>query len=295
MLLDDYVIGFKKYALYEKEINPRTTQDIINSVKGLFDYAKLNSLKEFNTATIRAYLYEQKVKKLWAARTFRNQRQYLKTFFSYCMNHDFIGKNPVDRIEKPRLPKTLPRFLTKEQTVSILAHTEYYSWRYTLEKYRSKAIITTFLFTGMRLNELRNLKIEDVNMVDNEIIVKKGKGRKERMIPIHPNLKPVLQSYLHKKKKINIISPWFFNSLRSAERVSEKTVQRVCKKISQASGVKFTAHMLRHTYARNCISNGIGLYQTKELLGHASVATTEIYLSISKEKLKKAFCEATLI
>jgi len=152
-----------------------------------------------------------------------------------------------------------------------------------------------FLFTGMRLNELRHLKAEDINMNDNEIIVKKAKGNKQRMIPIHPSLKPILQNYIHHKKKNKIISSWFFQSLRSDSKISEKTIQRICKKISIASGVKFTAHMLRHTYGRNCISNGVGLYQTKELMGHASVATTEIYLSISKEKLKKAFCETELI
>lgn len=240
-------------------------------------------------------MYEQKEQKLWSARTFRNQRQYLKTFFSYCVSHNHIENNIVEKIDKPRLPKTLPRFLTKEQALSILTHVEFYPWRYTFEKQRNKAILTTFLFTGMRLNELRHLKMEDINMMDNEIIVKMGKGGKQRMIPIHPSLKPILQNYFQDKKRHKIVSPWLFNSLRSDTQISEKTIQHLCRKVSQSCGVKFTAHMLRHTYGRNCISNGVGLYQTKELMGHSSVATTEIYLSISKEKLKKVFCETTLI
>lgn len=281
--------------MYEREINPRTTRDILNSVQKLITFTKATSLKQLNINTIRSYLCHQKEQKLWSARTFRNQRQYLKTFFNYCVNHNYIKTNPVDKIEKPRLSKTLPRFLTHEQTLKILAHTEFYPWRYQLEKQRNKAIISTFLFTGVRLNELRHIATNDVNMQEDEIIIKKGKGQKERMIPIHPALKPILQQYLQYNNKQKIKSHWFFHSLRTESKISAKTIQLLCKKISQSSGVKYTAHMLRHTYARNCISNGIGLYQTKELMGHASVSTTEIYLSISKENLKKTFCATTLI
>jgi site-specific recombinase XerD len=193
------------------------------------------------------------------------------------------------------LSKTLPRFLTTKQTLAILAHTEFYNWRYVSERYRNTAIINTFLFTGIRLNELRHLEIIDVNLNDGEIIVRKGKGRKERMVPIHPKLYPILKNYLNYREKEKYKSIWFFQSLRAGTKVSAKTIQHICRKVSIASEVKFTSHMLRHTYARNCINSGVGLYQTKEMLGHASVATTEIYLSISKQNLKKTFCNATMI
>lgn len=74
-----------------------------------------------------------------------------------------------------------------------------------------------------------------------------------------------------------------------------KTIHNICKKLSKASGVKFISHNLRHSFARSCINAGLGLYQTKEMLGHASVSTTEIYLSISKDALKKSFSEAVLV
>lgn len=295
MLLENYLTGFKRYALYEREINPRTTKDIINITKRLFSYKSFQSLQEFNTGIIREFLYTQKEKRLWTARTFRNNRQYLKTFFEYCYTHDFIKENPVTKIHKPKLPKTLPRFLTKEQVHSILFHTEFYNWRYSIEKSRNIAIIGMFLFTGIRLNELVNLKLEDVDLDNREIIIHVGKGRKERIVPIYPKLIPILQAYLTDRKALTIQTPWFFQSLRRHAKISSKTIQSFCRKISKEAGVKCFPHALRHTFARNAINAGIGLYHVKEMLGHSSVSTTEIYLSVSKQNLKQIFCEASLL
>ncbi|WP_459212020.1 tyrosine-type recombinase/integrase [Aquimarina rhabdastrellae] len=295
MLLDHYIVGFKRYALYEKEINTRTVKDIISITHKLFDFADTDSLKKLDTALIREFLYTQKEKRLWSARTFRNNRQYLKTFFEYCRTHGFIDENPISKINKPKIPKALPRFLTKEQVHSILFHTEFFEWRYHIEKTRNIAIIATFVFTGMRLNELIHLRMEDVNLETKEIIIHFGKGRKERIVPIYPKLMPILQKYLTAKKSIKQQSPWFFQSLRKPSKISSKTIQGFCNKISKASGIKFSPHPLRHTFARNAINAGVGLYMVKEMLGHSSVSTTEIYLSVSKKNLKEVFCGANLL
>ncbi|TCI93603.1 tyrosine-type recombinase/integrase [Tenacibaculum sp. M341] len=295
MFLDNYITGFKRYALYEKEINPRTTKDIINITKKLFLFADIDNLRKIDTQISRDFLYSQKEKRLWSSRTFRNNRQYLKTFFEYCRTHGFIQENPICKISKPKVPKVLPRFLTKEQVQSILFHTEYFEWRYNIEKTRNIAIIATFLFTGIRLNELINLKLEDVNISTKEIIIRFGKGRKERIVPIYPKLIPILKRYLADREKIKMKSSWFFQSLRTPSKISKKTIQGFCQKISKISGIKFSPHPLRHTFARNAINAGIGLYMVKEMLGHSSVSTTEIYLSVSKKNLKEVFCGANLL
>ena len=295
MFLESYLTGFKRYALYEKELNPRTTKDIIRITQKLFLFTRVKNLGEITTADVRTFLYELKEKRLWSPRTFKNNRQYLMSFFEYCRTHEFIKENPVSKINKPKLPKTLPRFLTKEQIHSVLFHTEFFEWRYNIERTRNTAILATFLFTGMRLNELINLRIEDIDFAVDEIHVKCGKGKKERIVPIHPKLTTILQKYLIERKSLKIQSPWFFQSLRRNAKVSSKTIQGFCRKISKSSGVRFTPHWLRHSFARNNINAGVGLYMVKEMMGHTSVSTTEIYLSVSKKKLKETFCGAVLL
>jgi site-specific recombinase XerD len=295
MLLGNYMKGFKRYALYEKEMNSNTVRDIVNTLKRLEFFTKVDSLKKLDTPTIRNYLYTQKEQRFWAARTFRNQRQYIKIFFNYCVSHGYVKRNPVDRIERPRCPKVLPRFLTIEQIHVILADIELFDWRFTLERYRNKAIIYTLLYTGIRLNELVHLQLSDINMYDKEIIIKKGKGRKERMIPIHARLFPILQNYLDYRKQQKQPSIWFFHSLRSTSKMTGRSVQHLCQRIGKRAGVKFTPHQLRHTFARNLVNAEIGLYKVKELMGHSSIVTTEIYLSVSKKALKDSFCEVNLM
>ncbi len=295
MLFENYLTGFKRYALYEKEITPKVTKSIISSARKLFECAQANNIEQISTVTIREHLYAQKEQRLWTAKTFRNKRQQLKTFFDYCYSHGYISNNPVTKIGKPKLAKTLPRFIEVQDLHSIMIHTELYPWRYEVERARNRAIVSTFLFTGMRLNELLNLHFTDINIMEREITIKKGKGNKERIVPIHPKLFPLLRNYINERKKCKNQSIWFFQSLKQPTQIMPKTIHTMCKKISKASGVKFTPHNLRHSFARSCINAGLGLYQTKEMLGHASVSTTEIYLSISKDSLKKSFSEAVLV
>lgn len=294
MFLESLLISFKRYALYEREINPITTKDILNITKKLFEFSKANDLKKIDTTLVRNFLYQLKEQRLWSARTFRNQRQYLKTFFTYCVDNRYIEDNPVSRVHTPKIPKALPRFLTKEQARWILQETKQYDWRYNLERTRNVAIIATFLFTGMRLNELINLKVEDVSFSTREIHIKHGKGKKERIVPMYPKLTPYLQEYIHDRENLNHKSPWLFQSLRLSTKISKKTVQLICKKISKRA-VYFTAHMLRHTFARNSINGGINLFMVKELMGHNSINTTIGYLSVSKQALKETFDEAILL
>ncbi len=295
MHLDHHIVAFKRYALYEKQINSRTTTDIITAIKKLSTHIHVNSIDKISTDLIRDYLYTQKEERCWAPRTLRNQRQYIKIFFNYCVDQGYIKINPVDKIKRPKLPRNLPRFLTSKQIHSILIQSELYPWRYELERYRNKTIIYTFLFTGIRLNELVHLKRQDIDMDNHEITVIKGKGRKERMIPIHADLYPVLKNYLDYLDRQKQESIWLFHNLRNTTQLKGRTVQSFCNKLSTKSGVKFTPHQLRHTFGRNCTNAEINIFKIKELMGHSDISTTQIYLSVAKEALKQSFSTVALI
>ncbi len=296
MFLESLLIGFKRYALYEREYNPNTIKDITSALMRMNAFIKAETIKDFSTESIRSYLYTQREQLHWAPRTFINQRQYIKIFFNYCVFHGFLNINPVDKIKRPKVPQTLPRFLTSKQISSILIHLELCNWRYKSERHRNKTIIYTLLFTGMRLNELVNLKITDIDMEEKEIIVRKGKGKKQRIIPIHPQLLPVLEYYFDYLSKHQERSIWFFYNLRcSNKQMNCRSVQMLCEKLSKKSGVKFTPHWLRHTLGRSLTNAEVNVYKIKEILGHTNISTTQIYQSVAKQSLRESFCNVSII
>ena len=295
MILENYLTGFKRYALHEKEMNMKMVKEVISSVKRLDKFTKASLLTALNTENIRNYLYTQKELRIWAPRTFRNQRLYLKIFFNYCVSHHYLKKNPIDAIARPKLPQTLPRFLTSKQVNKLLIELEFCEWRYELERYRNKTIIYTFLFTGMRLNELVNLQISDVNMIDREIIVRKGKGKKQRMIPIHSNLFSILEQYFKYIRGRKERSIWLFHNILNTSQIKCRSVQLLCEKLSKKVGFRYSPHWLRHTFGRNCTNAEISAFKIKELMGHSDIGTTQIYQSVAKKSLKDTFCNATLL
>lgn len=140
----------------------------------------------------------------------------------------------------------------------------------------------------MRLNELLHLRIIDVNLESQEIYIDKGKGGKNRTVPIHPQLSSVLRGFIKERNRRGKESKWFFTGIHSDKRLYEKNIAEICKKLSLKSGIKFTPHMLRHTFARLVCDANMNLFKLKEILGHSNVSTTQIYLSVSKEGIKKS-------
>lgn len=157
---------------------------------------------------------------------------------------------------------------------------------------RNEAILATFLFTGMRLSELLHLGSDHVNLDTHEILIKKGKNSKDRIVPIHPRLLGILKTYSQKRKGG---AKWFFTGLASEKRLYPKNIYAICKTVSKVAKVKFTPHMLRHTFGRLAVENDFSLYKIKEIMGHADISTTQIYLSVSKENIKETFRKVELI
>ncbi|MEZ5196417.1 MAG: tyrosine-type recombinase/integrase [Bacteroidales bacterium] len=286
---------FKQYCLIERGMTAKNHQSIIRNMKSLAEFAQTENVKKLDEGMIREFLMENSRKRGWSPKTFRTYLQNLSCFFGWCEKKGYITKNPTLRIEKPKLPKRLPRCLTKYQASTILNNASFYHWRYDIEKYRNEAIIYTFLFTGIRLQELLLLQMSDVNLEYGEITIIQGKGRKDRIVPIHPRLTIVFRRYLKERKRVGKCSKWFFTGIHSNKRLYEKNVREICSKISKQSGIKFSPHVLRHTFARLSIDANLNLFKLKEILGHSEVSTTQIYLSVSTESMKKSFNNLQLI
>jgi site-specific recombinase XerD len=289
MNYSDICFQFKRYALNEKGMRPRSCKAILSCMHDLCQFARSDDLRDLQEGMIREFLHAGREEKLWSAKTYRNRWQHMSTFFDWCVDRNFHKKNPLQKIGKPKLPQNLPRCLTQEQMQTVLNTVRWMNWTYSFSPIRNEAIISTFVFTGIRLNELLNLEMSDVNIRQGEILVRQGKNRKDRIVPIHPRLRRILENYVSEKKERLQPSQWFFTSIRSTAQLTAKNVQQMCLQVSTEAKVKFTPHMLRHTFGRLCIDQDFNIYKLKEIMGHTSVNTTQIYLSLSKEGIKRSF------
>ena len=144
MRILDVVPAFKRYALFERGITPKTIKEIISIVSLLSTETSKKSLKYLKTSDIRDFLYKKKTERMWSNKTFRNKRQYLKSFFDYCLREGYIRTNPVEKIEKPKLSKRLPRCLSRQQINTLLLYLDSYEWYNVLERKRNQALIVYF-------------------------------------------------------------------------------------------------------------------------------------------------------
>lgn len=295
MKVSDVVYDFKRYALHERGIRPRSYRSILASVEMLCKWADTEEIRRLDHGTVKAFLYWGREERAWEARTFRNHRQYLKSFFTWCVKQQLIKRNPVDGIGKPKLPQRLPRCLTRNETQTVLGYVRWHPWRYGFETIRNETILYTLIYTGLRRQELLDLKTTDISIPSQEILVRLGKGQKDRIVPIHPRLLPIFRNYLAERKARQNRSQFFFTGATSEKAISGKDLCTVCRKVSRETGVFFTPHMLRHTFGRLMVEAGVDLFKIKEIMGHTSVTTTQIYLSVSTENLKATINDIALL
>jgi len=218
----------------------------------------------------------------------RNRKMYsLKSFYIYLKKYGIVNNNPCDVLESAKMKKKNPVYLTKKEAKRFLESVNEATYRagILLER-RDKLIFNILIFTGARVSELINLNVGDVYNKDTINII--GKGKKEREIPIHKNVKEALNLYLNEYKDYNSTSPLLVS--KSYNRIGARTVQRLTKKYCNYAGInkEVTPHKLRHTFATMFFSKTKDLRTLQELLGHESLATTEIYTHINnKDKAKK--------
>lgn len=288
MKLNDLKLQFRNYYLDERGLTAKSYRAIISHMEQLLKFSQTQNIRNINDSVVREFLSTTKEARAWSPKTIRTYLQSIRTFFKWCQIRGFVKDNPTRGIGNPKLPKRLPRCLTKEQAQTIVANANSYHWISEFAKTRNTTILYMFLYTGIRLNELLKLQFGNVDLIDNEILVREGKGRKDRIIPIHPTLNRLLRIYFMQRKLKKKQSKWFFTGINSDKRLYEKNIHEICSKVSISSGVKFTPHMLRHTFARLACDENINLFKLKEILGHSAISTTQIYLSVSKKGVKES-------
>jgi integrase/recombinase XerC len=290
-----YIQSFIDYLKFEKRYSAHTIRSYQDDLVQFFDFldkqlGKL-SLAEISSSFVRSWLASLKDDDV-TARTINRKISTLKSFFKFQLKQGKIENTPMGNIISPKISKRLPVFIKEKDLVDLTnalnANTE--DW----DSLNTKMLITIFYSTGMRLSELINLKEKQVDFSRKQLKIL-GKGNKERIIPAGVDLLTVIKDYINEKRKI-------FEKTEDALLVSSKGKKLYPKyAYNLVRGIlteevktldKKSPHVLRHTFATHLMNNGANLDAVKELLGHASLASTQVYTHNTIEKLKNVYKKA---
>ncbi len=247
-------------------------------------YLFLARILELDKNGVRKYLSGQ-VKRQKSKRTISRRLSALKSFFDFLVRAGLINMNPADTIPFPKLEKTIPRFLNIDDLFRLLDSIKTDTW---LEK-RNLAMFETFYSTGMRISEIHGLEMNDVDFKSQMIRVF-GKGSKERVVPVGKRALDAICAY--RKAIDHPIAPVFLNKQYS--RLSIRSIGRILAKIVNECGlsVPVSPHTLRHSFATHMLDSGADLRGIQEILGHASLSTTQVYTHVSMDRLMQVYDKA---
>jgi len=227
----------------------------------------------------------------------------LRSFYKFMIRHGALQTSPIKNLSMPKLPKRLPKFLTAEQMRDLLkaplkllaaAADKSPSRAALIASRRDVAILEAIYSCGLRISELCGLQAADIDWGERLVRVR-GKGRKERLIPIgEPALKAIEEYWSLLPQTLAGASPVFLTSPKKRTPVSPRALQLRLKKHLATAGLdpNLTPHKLRHSYATHMLDAGADLRSVQELLGHAHLVTTQVYTHLTTDRLKKAYDQA---
>jgi len=216
----------------------------------------------------------------------------LRTFYRFLNATKGLEVNPARAARTPRLDRTLPVYLDKAEVEMLFAAAEARAAAGGFRETRDLAMLELFYSTGMRLSELVGLNDPDLDLVSDQAKVR-GKGKKERIVPVGSHATGALRKYLHKRDRLFQGARPVFVS-QHGRRLTVRGVQLAMKRLfgALARGKNLHVHALRHSFATHLLDAGADLRAVQELLGHASLGTTQVYTHTSVERLKKVYRQA---
>lgn len=286
---------FLDYLKFEKRYSEHTIIAYEEDLHQFFTYLQEQfgmqepALKEIGPSFIRSWLASLKEAKN-SAKTINRKISSLKSFFKYHLRTGEIEQSPMTTIVSPKIPKRLPVYVEQKDTNTLFQHVEFPD---TWAGKTDRLILAILYNTGMRRSELVNLKESQVNTAANNIKVL-GKGNKERVIPVSAALIKEINEYITAKQTIETANRVYLLINEKGKQVNAPYVYNAVKTyLSLVTTVdKKSPHVLRHTFATHLTNNGADLNAVKELLGHSSLAATQIYTHNTIEKLKDIYKKA---
>jgi integrase/recombinase XerD len=276
-----HVAKFLDYLLYERGYSPLTVEAYTNDLKHFIrtcpDYLILDQLAlEKYAEELPADLERSSVARKLAA---------VKAFYKFLYQEDIIPQNPAADLAMPKLPARLPKALSQKETARILETTALSA--------RDRAALELLYSAGMRVSELVQIKLTEVNFAECFLKVK-GKGSKERLVPLSARALAALKEYVEQDRAVlkNPALELFLS--HNGHALTRQMVWRIVKRLARQAGSlkNISPHTFRHSLATHLIENGADVRTVQEILGHANIATTQIYTSVSREHLRRVYATA---
>jgi integrase/recombinase XerC len=276
---DPLIESFLDYLRAERDASPRTLRNYGAELRAFQAWRPMD-WRRVDAFGLRAYLAHLNQRRYGRA-TIQLKMSALRSFFRWLVRQDKIQQNPAVGLTLPRARRRLPRFLSVEQVEALLR---------APQNPRDRAILETLYSSGLRVQELTGLNDDDLDLVG-EVVRVRGKGKKERWAPLGAPAVRAIQDYLGGRPRA-ARGPLFVN--RRGGRLTPRSVQRMLKKYLRQVGLdpSLTPHKLRHSFATHLLDAGADLRSVQELLGHANLATTQIYTHVTTERLKRVYDQA---
>ena len=284
--------SFLEYLLLEKKYSSHTIKAYESDLISLQDFCRLNfdqeNISHVNYSQIRSWIVLLVDQKL-SNRSINRKVSSLKSFYKYLQKIKLIDINPLANHKVLKTSKKIQIPFSSSEVNTVLSS---FSIDHSFEASRDRLIVELFYSTGMRRAELINLRMNSLNFAEKQIKVI-GKRNKERLIPLLPSVIKSLQSYIKKRELINSSDSFLFVT-QKGNKVYETLVYRVINNYFSkvSSKLKKSPHILRHSFATHLLNEGADLNSVKELLGHSSLASTQVYTHNSLEQLKKVYKQA---
>ncbi len=300
---DDLVADYLAHLAKERDVSPNTVRAYERDLRDFVAYLGVYyggaawTWQGIDRIAMRGFLGHLSKRGL-AKRSMARTLSAIRSFYRWLHRNEIVDANPARAVGAPKLEKHLPGYLDRAQIDLLFANAELEAHSGGFVQWRNLAILELFYSTGMRLSELQGLSRGDLDMLSQQVKVR-GKGRKERIIPVGDHAIRALREYEYKRDdlirqvgpKADRTAVFLSNTgKRIGVRAVQKAVSSFLSKIDEDAGL--SVHSLRHTFATHLLDAGADLRAVQELLGHSSISTTQIYTHTSVERLKQVYQKA---
>jgi len=275
----------------EKMASPSTIYGYNKETKKFLDYLNYINISDINlisTRTVRQYFYYAKENRSLCQSSISKIIAIIKSFFNYLEEEDITVKNPTRKIKVPKKINKIPSVMSKYEVDLIIRSVDFAPLRCRKNNVRDKLVLSLLYYTGIRKSELLNLNWTDINLSKSFIIIRRGKGGKDRLIPLHKEVTGLLDQYLEERLPLKTDALIIGEQGR---RMGNCSFVNLLKMYFALSGLKrkgYTAHSFRHSFATHLVEAGVDLFKVQKLLGHASLDTTKIYINFNSSQMAKA-------
>ena len=278
---------FLDYITEEKGYSQNTLAAYRNDLSqfAMFLQGRVSSWGEVTRDTIIDYIMAMKGEQEYASSTVARKVAAIKSFFHYLVSHGELEDDPTATLDSPKVRKQLPKAISPENMERLLAEP---GREQTPKALRDRALLEVLYATGLRVTELVSLDVDDVNLASATLRVIRPKDKRERLVPIHQRAIEPLQDYLE-RGRIQLLrnpdEPALFLNHRG-KRLTRQGLWLIVKQYVHKVGLleEVTPHTLRHTFAAHLLDKKADLEYVQELLGHASISTTQIYVQMGKKE-----------